>query len=219
MSISRAVALAAPPNELAADYWSVFRKHVFSLVQMGHSRLDRQALQMAQEEDITGELQRAIAELLDSDAPSWADAYSICEEPRVHAPDRRGKRRRRLDLRFERVDSRPRPHYEFECKRLCKDKSGVADYFGQDGMALFLSGEYASGWPEAGMLGYVQTDSPEEWAQKLERKLEGANIEVTDQGKWQSIDLVAGLKTYATAHPRIAPLPSIRIVHAVLSMV
>jgi len=218
VSISGIIPLAAPPNVLAADYWPIFRKHVFTLVQMGSSRLDRQALHMADEEDITGELQRAIEELLDGDAPSWADAYSICEESRVHAPDRRGKHRRRLDLRFERLGSRPRPHYVFECKRLCKDKSGIAEYFGQDGMTLFLSGEYARGWPEAGMLGYVQTDNPEEWAKKLERKLGGAGIEVTDHGSWQSIDLVTGLKTYATAHPRIAPLPPIHLVHALLCM-
>lgn len=114
MSFTRPIPVIAPPDELAEVYWTVFRRHVFALIKIGHSRLDRQTLAAAHEEDITGELKREIEEWLDGEAPEWTSAYSIHEEPRVHAPDRRGKHRRRLDLRFEHTGARPRLHYEFE---------------------------------------------------------------------------------------------------------
>ena len=218
MSFSnRFVSPESPPSDWIEAYWPQFRRHVFSLVQMGYCRLDSDRFRTAGEEVITGELHREIENLLgQKDAPAWTDFYSIHDDPPVHAEDRKGKHRRRLDLYFEHIGSRPRPHYEFECKRLCKGKCGAADYFGADGMTLFLTGEYARRWPEAGMLGYMQSGTSTEWTKKLATKLASTEIPQLPEGGWHVYPLIEELDTYATAHPRTEELGTIRIFHALL---
>ena len=236
MSLSRQY---HPPNvqsNITAGYWAAFRKDVFTLLSKGYSRLEygrinrhyRKIDQMprhlcvlkwfpiksdAHEEAITGELVRIIEEMLnDTESPDWYDHYSIHEDPRIHSPDKFGKHRRRLDIRIEHNRLRPRTHYEFEAKRLCKGKSEVANYIGKEGLGLFLSGEYGRQWPEAGMLGYIQSDEPNHWAEKLSRKLSDGLDE-----PWESLSIVEGLPTFKTCHNRSEGLPPIRIFHALLN--
>jgi len=218
MSLTQTSRVEASAVEWGKEYWPAFRRHVFSLIQMGYQRLDRDHAQSADEEEITGELHKIISDLLDEGAPKWADFYSIHEEPPVHSETRKGKRRRRLDLRFERLGSRPRPHYEFECKRLCKGKSGVADYFGAEGMSHFLTGEYARHWPEAGMLGYVQSGTVGEWETKLSSRLVESKVQTLPDGYWHRVSISDDLDTYTTAHPRAEALGSIRVFHALLAL-
>ncbi len=216
MSLTPKPRIREPSSDWSMAYWPAFRRHVFSLIEMGYQKLDKNCAQTAEEEEITGELHREISDLLDGEAPAWANFYSIHEEPRVHDANRKGKRRRRLDLRFERLGSRPRPHYEFECKRLCKRRSGAADYFGSEGMTHFLTGEYARHWPEAGMLGYVQNGTINDWVTRLSDRLIDAEIEILPGGDWRPVSLLGSLDCYSTAHPRKKDLGSIRIFHALL---
>lgn len=218
MSLSQLSPRGPRPQQWKDAYWREFRRRVFFLVQVGYRRLEAARFQAAHEEVITGELHRKIKDYLDADAPEWADSYTVHDDPPVHAEGRKGKHRRRLDLRFERLGARPRPHYEIECKRLCKGKSGAADYFGADGMALFLVGAYARQWPEAGMIGYVQTGDVCEWQEKLATKLAKQDVPQLSDGGWRSVTLVDGLATYATTHPRDADQAPIRVFHALLSL-
>ena len=198
-------------------YWPAFRHDVFSLLQVGHGSLSRSRLRGAHEKEITGELARALQQMLDDPAaPDWYDHYSVHEEPRIHAPDRKGKHRRRLDLRFERTGPRPRPHYEFEAKRLCRGKSGVAEYLGVDGLGAFLNGDYAAQWPEAGMLGYIQSDDRDFWQNAIAMKISQEQALPPD-GEWRPEPAVGQLPTYRSTHRRGKSLNPIRIYHVLLS--
>jgi hypothetical protein len=215
VSLSRAHVPAIVPASISEAFWSSFRRDVFTLIWMGYSKLDCSNLNMSEEEDITGELKQAIEKLFDEqDAPEWFNQYSVHEEPRIHRMDRKGKRRARLDIRFEHHQSRPRVHYEFEAKRLCKRKAEVGKYFGKDGLEMFLSGEYARQWPEAGMLGYVQSEDPIHWAGKLAEKLKIKLVE-----PWTREAIITELITYRTCHSRNEGLAPIRIFHALLSFI
>jgi len=214
----------AVPAWMPTNYWPTFRRDVFTLLHQGYAALDHSQLRDAEEEDITGDLVRMLEDVLnDPGAPAWYDKYSVHEEPRVHAPDRKGKRRRRLDLRFERTDQRPRPHYEFEAKRLCRRRSGVADYLGVDGLSLILGGEYAAKWPEAGMLGYLQSNDVEYWQRKLADKVGkkladkvGKKLDLRVVEGWQAEIVVSELCTYRSKHQRTQHLKPITIYHLLL---
>ncbi len=100
-------------------YEEVFIRRVHQLLGMGYVTMPSNDFSDAQEEDITGELVRAIDSVLDnSNAPTWTDSFSIHEEPRIHTPNRKGKRRRRLDIRVDSSEIRPRSRLSFEAKRL-----------------------------------------------------------------------------------------------------
>jgi hypothetical protein len=68
----------------------------------------------------------------------------------------------RIDLVLTPVGSnKDRVYFAFECKRLRIPSKkgrlsiGTSDYIGNAGMGCFLTGQYSSGLPHAGMLGYV----------------------------------------------------------------
>ncbi len=65
--------------------------------------------------------------------------------------------------------SRPRPKYIFEAKRLRKNGYPIGKYVGEDGLQCFVQGVYASQYPEAAMIGYVQSDIASYWESELER--------------------------------------------------
>ena len=213
MSLSRPLVSAPVPSIFADEYWSAFRKDVFWLLWMGYSRLEHSRLISAEEEEITGELARCLCELLDEpSSPDWFYHYSVHEEPRIHNPEKSGKRRHRLDIRFEHTQSRPRKHYEFEAKRLCKSKAEVGSYLGKEGLGMFLSGKYARHWNEAGMLGYLQSNDPTHWAGKLAKRLSSDVIE-----PWMPEIIIDKLPTFRTCHSRPEDLPPIRIFHIFLN--
>lgn len=216
MALSRHRQGRTAPAWLRDNYWVSFRHDVFTLLHLGHERLDRNSLTAAHEEDITGELTRVIGELLDDpDAPEWYSRYGVHEEPRLHSLNRKGKCRQRMDIRIECTDQRPRTHYEFEAKRLCRGKCGSAGYLGSEGVGAFLAGEYAPKWPEAGMLGYVQSDDVSHWAYELATRMAAGPDRLPD-GDWQPEAMITGFFTYRSKHERVAPLESITIYHALL---
>lgn len=86
-----------------------------------------------------------------------------------------------MELRFkpsnivvERSGVNPRPQFHFEAKRLYRSDS-LAEYVGDDGMGCFLSGKYAKDEPDAGMIGYIQSETPEVWAARLRCRLADAS--------------------------------------------
>jgi hypothetical protein len=160
---------ANPPNPPAGPgfnsvvYQSAFVKRCHEILGHGYRKLQDADLHEAQETEITGELVRAMTEFLESaDAPRWAPYFFVADDPPQNAPGRRGKKRRRVDIEFQRAQHGPRPHLHFEAKRLHKSGS-VAAYLGDDGLLLFVRGEYAPEENAAAMLGYVQDKEVGEW--------------------------------------------------------
>jgi hypothetical protein len=178
--------------------------------------LDARSLATASEPAITGELVRAMKEAkLIADAPGWMIRMYVADDPPVNSPGRLGKHRRRVDMEFERSERRTTFHFHCEAKRLYRSDS-VVEYFGSEGLGMFLAGEYARNELAGGMLGYVQTENTDEWIDRLKAALtlEQVRYGVTNNGQLQAAELIPELpQIQASEHERPSIGRSIRIYH------
>lgn len=201
-------------------YRAAFVRNCHTLIAIGYSALSPHSFQEAQETEITGELVRSMKEVLQrSDSPAWMDRFFVADDPPVNAPKRKGKSRRRIDIEIERGEHGPRPRLQFEAKRLYSSNS-VSEYLGAEGMRLFVSGEYAAGQREGGMLGYVQEGDSASWAAKIAEKMSGDarkyRIAAGSCG-FASCPIIAELdSTHRSTHRRLKQLEPITIYHTFL---
>jgi len=200
-------------------YRTSFVRRSHEVLKMGYDRLDPRKYAGHDEEDITGELVRSMQDALqERSAPKWTKNFWAMEETRVHDPTRLGKRRRRIDIEILKSQQGPRPRFRFEAKRL-HDTASRRDYLGDDGLGCFLDGRYARGDDIAGMLGYVQADSIKFHAKELEkamaRHLEAYAVEA--DGQWKVCKIVSSLTSFETKHHRTGALPTITLLHTLLS--
>jgi len=152
----------------AYDYG--FRRDAHQLLAWGYQDALPEIHYNLMEEEITGLIVEAIEKRLDNPStPEKFDRYSIDEEKPIAIEERKGKKRRRLDLVVVSGHSRPRPKYIFEAKRLRKNGYPISKYVGKDGLHCFVKGVYASQYPEAAMVGYVQSDAASYWETELKR--------------------------------------------------
>jgi len=205
-----------------SDYQASFRKHVFQLLKWGYDRLEISSFRDSLEEDLTGEIVKEVkAVLQDRSLPKWVGRFTIHEERPIDAPGRRGKSRKRLDIELERVCHGPRPRYPFEAKRLCKNTHAtMREYLGPKGMGEFLSGNYAADVNEAGMLGYVQSNTPSAWAKEAERifQKDPGFVKACANGEWKRTNGFTSLDHwFRSEHCRISIGRSIVIYHLFLS--
>jgi hypothetical protein len=222
MTISRAFQTHRSASDDRHEYRKVFRRQVFELLRRGYERLDFLAFQDSEEEDITGELIREIRNVTeDRSGPSWAHYYAIHDDPRINAPGRLGKRRLKLDIEFERTGAGKHPRYPFEAKRLSSQTHAKMDkYLGPDGLIQFLSGNYASEQDEAGMLGYVQSETPSDWARKAHDTFvkNTEMLHLCFDGNWKPVDNLAKFDNcYCSKHNRPSVGTPITLFHVFLS--
>jgi len=200
-------------------YRTSFVSRSHRVLKMGYDHLDAASLASSEEEDITGELTRAMQEAVeDREAPGWAKNFWPSEEVRVQEDGRRGKRRRRIDIEIVQHQAGPRPRFRFEAKRLHSSAS-QQEYLGNDGMGCFLDGRYAREDDVAGMLGYIQQGSVDSHAAALQSALEGdpSMYAVVEDELWAAVSIVEGLSTYRSAHRRPKPLTQIVLLHSLLA--
>jgi hypothetical protein len=202
------------------EYVSQFRRHCHQLIAVGYSRIHAEDHSESEEDFITQRLKETIrGAQREGTLPRWADRYFVTDQAPVSALRRVGKKRPKIDLEFQSTESRNRPVYHFEAKRLRRGNSSPGKYLGRDGLRMFLTELYGLSGNEGGMLGYVQSESPEHWAKKIQGKLERdpkENHRLTDDGKWIAARLTPELKyTYATCHHRLT-LGNITIYHTLL---
>lgn len=154
------------------EYWSAYRRHVHTLLAWGYAD-SRHRVQVDDEEPaITGFIAEAIQDRLDDpNSPDWCDTIDIHDDPPIPGGGRTGRGRWRPDLIFKSTERRPRPMYHFEAKRLREQGSGK-EYLGEAGLGCFISGKYASGSDEAGMLGFVQCDDTGIWVARLQSAID-----------------------------------------------
>lgn len=220
MTVGKTGAKSTDSHNDRDDYQRAFRKHVFQLLKLGYDRLDASFYENWKEPAITGELKRGIKEVLNSRmSPKWTGRYTVREEEPIDSPDRKGVERQRIDIEFERVQHGPRPVYPFEAKRLCTNTHSIGLYLGSEGLGEFLAGNYASNTDEAGMLGYIQSESPKEWAKKAKRKFEDApeSFHLCPDGNWASASIIEGLDfCFHSKHDRPSMGKPIAIYHLFL---
>jgi hypothetical protein len=170
---------------------------------MGYQELHAQDLVNSQEPEITGELVRAMREIQErAAAPPWVVYYTIHDDPPLNVPGKRGAKRPRVDIEFERVTRGTRPRLRFEAKRLGRHH-GVGQYLGEDGLGCFISGRYPLTHPEAGMLGYVQSNDETTWAAKIAMALTRAPdaYYIANNTRWDGCQITPQLVyTYRSRH-------------------
>ena len=157
--------MTSTPNEAQQDvYRPAFVHNCLALLVHARRQLAGTALATEEEPSITGLLVQCAKEIIESDdAEPWMEHLEVLDDPPQNdQPDRRGKRRPRIDIEFVEVRRGPRPRFHVEAKRLYRSDS-IGEYVGAGGLGMFLGGAYASIWPSAGMLGYVQSRSCTEW--------------------------------------------------------
>jgi len=158
---------AAPSDEQKAVYRQAFVRNCFILLTNGYARLKSHDLRNAEEPHITGEIVRCIREVLeDEKAEPWMRDFDIHDDPPQNVPTKFGKQRPRVDIEFIRVLRGPRPRLHIEAKRLYRSGS-INEYYGDEGLGMFVAGTYAAGEPSAAMIGYVQTKNSVDWLGRL----------------------------------------------------
>ncbi len=164
-------------NSFTLDsYFYGFRRDAHQLLAWGHQEALPKIHCNLNEEEITGLIVEAMREKLkDPSIPErFYDRYSVGEEKPLAVEGRTGKRRRKLDIVVESSLPREiRPEYIFEAKRLRKNGYPIGKYIGEDGLQCFIKGIYATQYPEAAMVGYVQSDTASYWESELKRSFDG----------------------------------------------
>ena len=198
-------------------YTQVFLQHVHLLVWHGYAQLDRSILATLHEPAISGLICEAIEKHLDDPmSPPWVADYEIHDDPPVHDEVRKGKNRRRVDIKLASRRTRPRTRFSFEAKCLNKNAK-VGDYLGKEGLGQFISGSYATEDTYAGMLAYVQTDDCDLWCERIEKSLNAKKHRICSGGHWQIRQIIPALRfTYQTSHSRLKKLPDICVLHSIL---
>jgi hypothetical protein len=154
----------------AYDYG--FRRDAHQLLAWGHQDSLPQIHCDLMEEEITGLIVEAIERKIDNPTtPEKFLRYYVEEEKPISVEGRKGKSRRRLDLVVVSGHSRPRPKYIFEAKRLRKNGYPIGKYIGEDGLQCFSKGVYASQYPEAAMVAYLQSNTSSYWEKELKRSV------------------------------------------------
>jgi hypothetical protein len=200
-------------------YLAKFVKDAHRLLALGYRRLDSASQASTEEEEITESLANAIADLLDEEgAPRWTDRYVVNDEIRLRHPTRKAKKRPRIDIQIVYVKGRPRPRFHFEAKRF-GPKNHVGDYLGKEGLGCFLTGDYARDSEDAGMLGYVQNESCDWWAKKIEQSLQKDTRKygVVTGTSWEAHCVIEELPhCYRTRHERPSVGRPVCVYHTLL---
>lgn len=203
-----------------------FVGNVHRLYALGYARLNAQNFCDADENRLTQVFVQAMRDATeDPDAPEAIVNFAVHEKQRQNDGTLEGNSRLELDICFERTGRGTRPIFKVEAKPLgAKHPVGTErlqrkTFLGPDGLGAFLTSEYAGEQHDAGMLGYVQSKTIEEWASQLEDQLKESpgQFDVTVDGTWQVNPFIHGpAKTYRSRHSRGGATAPITIFHTLL---
>lgn len=175
---------ATPPLSFGSVYDDAFVRRSHELISIGHKRLVTSDLVALEETDITGKLCDAMNAALDAEnAPAWATVLTVVDDQPESVRKKTGKRRPRTDVCVRCINPRPEHRFRFEAKRL-NAKAALAIYLGDTGMLALIQNYYGE-LRYAGMIGYVQVDTPAEWSARIRKA-------ITDNpGKYHAVEPVA----------------------------
>jgi hypothetical protein len=219
MSIRSQSGKAPQPSGNRDAYRDTFLIDAHRLLVLGYARMRPEERQMTEEEIITEDLVKAINELIEgSEGKRWMQRYIAADNHPVGSPNRKGKRRPRVDIEIVQLQGR-RPRFHFESKRLGKSPHTVGKYLGKDGLGCFLEAQYARDSDQGGMLGYVQAGSCEKWARRIENSLlkNPQRHGMLLSTGWEPCRIIDELQyTYRTQHKRPSLGRPIRVYHTLL---
>lgn len=206
--------------EASTLYQLSFIKDVHCILARGFQQLAGTSLAGCDEPAMTGALVKVTRNFLESDEcpPRWRRAYHVNDEVPINdqlLP--KGMSRPRIDIEFIRIGSRQRPAFHFEAKRL-RGTGSLSEYIGEDGLGCFLTGKYSRQQGHAGMLGYVESDAPQEWAHRLRGALREHDSILLEGDFWKQEFLPDLEHCYSTRHTRPDVGQAIGIYHTLLDL-
>jgi len=216
--IARKVGQQKGQSDNADDFRRIFIIRVHQLLDLGYRKLTPTDWSNHKEPAITGELVRSMEEITEDPHLKAFRHFEVHDDPHVNAPGRLGENRYRLDIKVVSSQRLPKSRFPFEAKRLGK-RHPVTKYVGPEGLGCFLRGDYGATEDDAGMLGYVQLDTAENWAGKIQAKFEEPhnNFAVCDNYTWREYPMRSGpTYTYRTRHDRVSLGRPIDIYHTLL---
>lgn len=173
-----------------------FIENVHRLLQAGYASLSDKELSYfnrCDEPTITGGLAMRIQQLIDAGKlPGISRAWCVVDdwpEAALHLPlqnQPKAKKRKKPDLKFRFGGQRQALYFRFEAKKL----AGTGDYDDlisrDDGLGRFLRRVYGRQDEAGGLLGYVQTESPEIHAERVRTALASnpTKYRVSVNGDW-----------------------------------
>jgi hypothetical protein len=189
------------------------------LLALGYAHLDAPKYHEADEDVLTQDLKAALRKVTeDMQGPRWANHFSIHEKQRQDDSQLQGNSRLELDIVFERTQRGVHPCFVIEAKRLGPTHP-IRIYLGPEGLGAFISCEYAKEHDDAGMLGYVQSETLDDWCSSLESRLATSpgKYSVEPTGTWQRYYFRDGpATTYRSCHKRSTGHGPITIYHTLL---
>jgi hypothetical protein len=207
-------------SDNASDYRRAFVERAHQLILMAYDRLTPTSYRVSHEMVITEALVQAICEIFDDPrSEEWVDFFAAYDEAPEKDRNRKGKHRRRLDIKIVSSERRPRQIFSFEAKRLDRSHS-VGAYLGKDGLGLFLEGGYARDVEDGGMLGYVQFGERAGWAAKISQALVASprRYAALPDGCWKKWPVIKGLDhCYRSRHMRSSLRREIDLYHTLLA--
>jgi len=191
--------------------FNLFVERAHELLQAGYEALDAKACNLWAEPEISGELAWQIEELLCTRRRQWMRYWTAVDNWPENEPEksgskkRLGKRRRLPDIKLKYAGQRETLYFRFEAKRL----AGTGDYSDLlshiDGLGRFLHKVYGRKDKAGGLLGYVQTESPEIHADRVRVALasDHKKYQVTPDGSWTAATWKHGPKCcFRVVHSR-----------------
>jgi hypothetical protein len=193
---------------------------VHQLLELAGRWVDANRFKDSQETAITGELVRVMDEIIDNpNSPRWVRHFSVHDDPPVNAPKRVGRSRKRLDIKVVSAQRFPRSRFSFEAKRLGHGNP-ISKYLGDEGLGCFLSGDYGREEADAGMLGYVQSETPDAWAERIGKNIQESARELflITGHPWKHLPFRGGpAHTYHTRHKRPSVGRRVDVYHTLLA--
>lgn len=207
---------------VSQQFTDIFRKQIHVLLGKGYRKALPHIQPESKEEAITGFVAHAIQEILNTGNERWLRHYAVHNEKPISGQVQTGKSRRKLDLTIEHVSQRGRPEYVFEAKPLNQPKTyqRTANYIDEEGLQRFLQGEYAlytARFPEAGMLGYVHSDTPAQWRERLKKAIDEKADVLRLQAEQCDVEIIDEFPVeWCSVHNRDSSTSAITIYHVLL---
>ncbi|MBU1661756.1 MAG: hypothetical protein KKD28_09820 [Chloroflexi bacterium] len=203
-----------------------FIEHIHQLIAIGYvdalPRIKVNDKKANEEPSITGFIITALTNRKMSLTPSprWIMRYSFHDNFPVEHDGRIGSDRLMPDIIIE-ISDIGLPQFIIESKRLLKGQSTAGNYTGSEGMGCFIDGRYAGRYSEAGMLGYVQSDSIEVWAKKVREKIDKSSDELNLAIPQQTVNFHPQIQhEWVSIHKRMTSEGrSIKIYHILLDCI
>jgi hypothetical protein len=188
-------------SKLTTPVWAAFRRRCCQFLAIGYQgALPRIQNEPDEETDITGYICEALEDWFLRN-PKEAAGYFVKDDPPLGKSGRTGKRRPRTDIIIG-YAAGVRPEFFWESKRLHRKKATASRYTGSGGMGCFISGLYAKNYHEVAMLGYVQTDTLEQWQAELKERVksEAKDLNLENMENSMKVDSAFPLQWVSVHH-------------------